>query len=165
MKPQRKSPRLQGYDYTQEGAYFITICVQNRRSLFGKITENTFTRNAAGDMVTVWWEKLPEKFPDIELDEYIVMPNHFHGIVVINQVLDSKEFTGLPDVMRWFKTMTTNDYIRGVQTGQWERFEKKLWQRSYHDHIIRNEQGLKKIRDYIVNNPQRWQEDTFYSDM
>jgi putative transposase len=147
--PQRKSPRLQGYDYAQEGAYFITICVQNRLHLLGEIVDEVMILNAAGMMVSKWWTELPSRFPDIDLDLYVVMPNHFHAIVMISRVYSGShpelplqvesEHTSLNDLIGWFKTMTTNDYIRAVKNQQWRPFSGKLWQRSYHDHIIRDE--------------------------
>jgi REP element-mobilizing transposase RayT len=161
--PQRKSPRLQGYDYSQEGAYFVTVCTQSRESLFGLITENMITLNPAGTMVQYWWQQLPQVYADVELDLFVVMPNHFHGIVCLNRYLQTTIQTSLPDVMRWFKTMTTNAYIRGVKECQWQPYTGKLWQRSYHDHIIRHEADLNRIREYVLHNPERWQEDKFYN--
>jgi len=154
---QRKSPRLRGYDYSREGAYFVTICQQNRACLFGEITDGELRLNSAGEMLRAWWERLPEKFPALEIDHFVVMPNHFHGIVL----LDGGQI-GLSAAMQWFKAMTTNAYIRGVKEQTWSSFEKRLWQRSYHDHIIRDERGLEMIRGYVLTNPARWSEDTFY---
>ena len=155
--PQRKSPRLKGCDYTQAGAYFVTICQQNRVCLFGEIADGELRLNAAGDMVRAWWERLPGKFPALEIDHCVVMPNHFHGMVL----LDGGQ-TGLSTAIQWFKAMTTNAYIRGVNEHGWIPFERHLWQRSFHDHIIRDQRGLAMIRGYIETNPARWSEDTFH---
>lgn len=81
--PQRKSPRLQGYDYSQSGAYFITICTHQRQQLFGKICEDEMILNNAGKIACEHWQAIPEHYPDIELDVFVVMPNHMHGIVCI----------------------------------------------------------------------------------
>lgn len=159
----RKSPRLQGYDYSQEGAYFVTVCVQGRLSLFGCIEYQSFIASPAGRMVAYWWQQLPHKFPDVQLDGWVVMPNHFHGILCINRHGIKNAPTSLPDVMRWFKTMTTNAYIRGVNDDDLQPFVGHLWQRSYHDRIIRDESELNRIRDYVANNPSRWGEDTFHA--
>lgn len=161
--PQRKSPRLAQYDYSQDGLYFVTICVQNRAVLFGNVRGDVMERNEAGEMVAHWWSETSVKFRGIELSDFVVMPNHFHGIVLIEHAAPSREGqASLSDVVRWFKTMSTNAYIRGVHESGWAEFDGKLWQRSFHDHIIRDEPGLLKIRQYIQENPARWAEDTFY---
>src|SRR5438445_12726107 len=80
----RKSIRLKGYDYSQHGAYFITICTQNREYFFGKIVDKKMVLHDSGKMVDIWWMKLFEKFPDISMDAYVIMPNHIHGIIIIN---------------------------------------------------------------------------------
>ncbi len=157
--PQRKSPRLHGYDYAQAGAYFVTICQQSRACLFGDIADGELRLNPAGEMVRAWWERLPEKFPAVEIDYFVVMPNHFHGIVL----LDGKSTT-LSQAIGWFKAMSTNAYMQGVNERGWTPFERRLWQRSFHDHIIRDERGLEMIRGYVMTNPSRWAEDTFYGE-
>ncbi|MDR2835672.1 MAG: transposase [Bacteroidales bacterium] len=188
----RRSIRLKGYDYSQAGLYFVTICVQNRSFLFGKIENGKMILNDAGKMVEKWYLELPNKFPDIELGEYVVMPNHFHAIIINtgNPIRPDKtdnvvvgadtqvcpydehilgehisgEHTGSPlhAVVQWFKTMSTNEYIRGVKTLNWQPFNKKLWQRNYYEHIIRNEQSYQNISNYIINNPVKWENDKFY---
>lgn len=180
----RRSLRLQGYDYAQAGAYFVTICTQNRACLFGEIVDEKMRVNDVGRMVERWWEKLPEKFPATEIDEFIIMPNHLHGIVVLVgaapcgrpggvAVADASGLArarlkaghphgGAPtlgDIMSWFKTMTTNDYLRGVKQRGWTSFPGKLWQRNYYEHIIRDDAALDRIRQYIAENPLRWATD------
>ena len=126
-------------------------------------------------MVEWWWMELPNKFPTLELDEYIVMRNHIHGILVIvwadlcvrpDISVDQKKgaHTGAPlqAIMQWFKTMTTNSYIRGVKQHNWPPYPDKLWQRSYYDHIIRNDQALQKIRQYIHENPAQWEQNNHH---
>lgn len=164
----RHSIRLKGYDYSQAGAYFITICTQNRKCLFGEIVNAEMLLNDAGKMVEKWWYELKNKFPNMELDQYVVMPNHFHGIIQIIVGADlrvcpdnSGEHTGSPlhRMVQWFKTITTNEYIHNVKINNWQPFEGKLWQRNYYEHIIRNENELNHIREYIINNPLQWQFD------
>lgn len=154
----RRSIRLQGYDYSRAGAYFVSICMQNRECLFGKIINGEMVLNDAGNMVAKWYCEIENKFPDIKTDEFICMPNHVHFIVV-NVGADlrvcpdkSGEHIGSPlhGVVQWFKTMTTNEYIRGVKQHGWPSFPGKLWQRNYYEHIIRDEQELNKIREYIT---------------
>jgi len=174
----RRSIRLRGYDYSQAGAYFVTICAQDRACVFGDVKDGKMRLNDAGRMVEKWWVELNHKFPAVQTDEYIVMPNHFHGIVVIQPVgadlcvrPDNKHgemgahdadimgaHTGAPlqIIIQWFKTMTTNEYIRKVKQSDWSPFRGRLWQRNYYEHIIRNDDELNHIREYIINNPLQW---------
>ncbi len=201
----RRSIRLKGYDYSQAGAYFITICIQNRKYLFGKIENNEMILNDAGNMVERWYYELENKYPNKRCHEMITMPNHFHCIIEnmntdmeTETVAEAGAHVGTPlrgrpenergrpenerghqnptqygpdnkkyhstigDVMDWFKTMTTNEYIRGVKTLGWSPFDGKLWQRNYYEHIIRDEQSYQRISNYIINNPTKWKEDKFY---
>jgi REP element-mobilizing transposase RayT len=190
----RRSIRLKGYDYAQAGAYFVTICAQDRLCLFGDVADGKMRLNAAGRMVDQWFGELNNKFRELETDEYVVMPNHFHGIIVIvgadlrvcpdqmgqtgqtgqtgehtgsplhgqtGQTGQTGEHTGspLPKIIQWFKTMTTNEYIRCVKTTGWPPFPGKLWQRNYYEHVIRNENELNRVREYIINNPMKWELD------
>ncbi|CAN5516566.1 transposase [soil metagenome] len=163
----RRSIRYKNYDYSLGGAFFITINCQDSVSRFGKIwgvgqtngSAPTMRLNDAGLMIEKWWFKIPEKFSDIELDVYQIMPNHFHGILINNDNRNEKgEHMGSPlqTIIQWFKTMTTNEYIRCVKTLNWNRFEGKLWQRNYYDHIIRNLYSYQMITLYIIENPERW---------
>lgn len=178
----RNSLRLQEYDYSQPGAYFVTIVTQGRENLFGSIIDGKMRTNAPGQMIEHWWHELIHKFPLIVPDEHIVMPNHFHGVIQILPgesvgsdlcvcpdmvncpgMVNAKTGASLPDAVRWFKTMTTNEYVRGVKHLGWTPFSGKLWQRSYHDHIIRNDKEWDLIREYILNNPELWEQDQEYS--
>ena len=176
MIRRRQSPRLSNYDYSQAGAYFVTVCVQARQALLGEIIHGEMRLNQAGFMVERWWNKLESKFSALETDFYVVMPNHFHGIVWVpeaepccgpnpgtspgNSPLPPAKggHTGPPlqRVVQWFKTMTTNEYIHGVKVHGWPRFQGSLWQRSFYDHVIRDEASLNRIREYISTNPLRW---------
>ena len=152
--PHRLSLRLKGYDYAQNGAYSVTICTQGRLCLFGQVGDDGDVQlNNAGIWVATWWERLSERFPGIELDVFVVMPNHLHGVVVI---FDDTSRVSLSRLIQWFKTMTTNTYIHGVREHNWESFPGKLWQRSFYDKIIRNDRVLDAIRIYIEFNPLRW---------
>jgi REP-associated tyrosine transposase len=170
----RKSIRLKEYDYSQAGAYFITICAQNRQCLFGNIADEKMILNDAGKMIEKWYHELENKFPDIACDEYIIMPNHFHAVIIINESvgatrrgrpepdgrhetnndIQSKSDSGyghprrgaptgvatdtatIGEMIGWFKTMTTNEYIHGVKNKNWPPFPGKLWQRNYLPHEI-----------------------------
>ena len=182
----RKSIRLKGYDYSKEGLYFITICMQDRKCLFGKIENNIMILNDAGQMVEREWLALPNRFPQIILHEYIVMPNHFHSIfeIVGAPLVGALDPTGqqigqpqgiaptvaptinptktVGDIIGAFKSIITDEYIKGVKKLNWEPFNKKLLQRDYWEHIIRNQKGYDRISNYIINNPKNWKDDTFF---
>lgn len=168
--PKRKSIRLKNYDYSSTGWYYVTICTQDRRELLGKIIDGKMILNDMGKIINEWWLKILQRFKNMELDEYQIMPNHIHGIVVITDnnphcrggpvcPPDSNDGsthrstpTTLGSIIQWFKTMTTNNYICGVKNYGWPPFNKRIWQRNFYEHIIRNEKSLKKIRKYIKNN-------------
>lgn len=164
----RHSIRLPGYNYARPGSYFVTLCVQGRASLFGDVLAGDMQLNQAGQEIERWWVELPEKFPLLELDEHITMPNHFHAIITLvdpqTQPFGSlrrgmswqQDSAALSEILQWFKTMTTNAYIRGVKELGWPRFQGRLWQRNYYEHIIRNGAALRNIRNYIRANPAMW---------
>lgn len=173
--PYRKSIRLKNYDYSSNGYYFVTICTQNREKLFGEIVGATLCGrpNNPDKLIVKWLLELENKFKDIKIDEYIVMPNHIHFI--IKRTGDHTGLTGdrigstgdhagspLRDIIGWFKTMTTNEYIAGVKDGRFMPFKGRLWQRNYYEHIIRNYDDYINIADYIQNNHLKWEEDKLY---
>ena len=164
----RRSIRLKGYDYSQAGAYFITLCTQDRACLFGKVVNGEMRLNDAGRMVLAEWNRLPERFPRVVLDAFVVMPNHVHGILVITDPAPTVGATvgatlvvapTVGNIIGAFKSRVTVEYIRGVKTSGWPPFRGRLWQRNYYEHIIRNERALNAIRQYIMENPRRWQMD------
>ena len=172
QKHHRRSIRLKDYDYSRAGAYYVTINVQNRECLFGEIVDSEMILNAAGKMIEEQWLALLERFPNIELDVYQVMPNHAHGIIVIVESeigVDTGPGAGikpapthkptLGDIVGAFKSITTHEYIQGVDTKNWRQFHKRLWQRNYYEHVVRDEADLNRIRDYIQSNPANWDED------
>lgn len=162
---QRKLQRLKDYDYSQNGAYFITICTQGKLPLFGTIENNTLILNSAGVMVYEKFSEISKAYSDIIVDKFIVMPNHLHAIIILDNIgttQGSFPTISLSEYMQRFKTLTTKLYIDGVKKGEYQPFDKKIWQKSFHDHVIRNEQGYKKIWEYIDTNPLKWQEDMYY---
>jgi len=152
----RRSIRLKGYDYSSQGAYFITLCTQNRENFFGYIEEGILHLNDAGEMVQKWYAEVAHKFANVTCDEMVVMPNHFHCIW---QITTQEEGANIPAVVQWFKTMTTNEYIHGVKELGWQPFDKRLWLRNYFERIIRDQQAYENIRNYIRTNPERWETD------
>jgi len=177
-KHRRRSIRMSEYDYSSPGKYFVTICAQHRKCFYGEVIKGEMNLNDAGRMVEKWWLELANKFPLIDLDEHITMPNHFHGIIVIvdrrerekdlfhagktkDQIMRAmasipEKSAPLPEILQWFKTMTTNEYIRGVKELSWPRFDRKLWQRNYYEHTIFSLRALRNIRHYIRANPLMW---------
>ena len=155
-----KTLRLENYDYTQNGLYFITICTNNRYPYFAKIDNGLLKLNSAGKMIKSVWLDIESRFDFIKLHTYIVMPNHFHAIV---EIIDSKNSTHIGEVIGAFKSLTTNEYIKGVHSYNWLPFDKRLWQKNYYEHIIRNEKSYLYIADYTKNNPLKWELDRFYT--
>ena len=154
--PSRKQNRLPDYDYSQEGSYFVTLCTQNRARLFEMETPvgNGLCAVPEGNgIIHKWVRETENKFPGVVIDKYVIMPDHLHLIVTIKERHAGRS---LPDAMRFFKTMTTNEYIRGVKDGVVTPFDGKLWQKSYYDHVIRNQQDYNEIWEYIENNPAKW---------
>ena len=179
-KHHRQSLRLKGYDYTQSGAYYVTICTQKRSCLLGTVKDGEMVLNEAGQMIKSVWDELPEKCSGIEIDQYIIMPNHMHGIIFIvgaplvgalsvGSRMGVKDRAGtrpaptssLGYVVGIFKSISTHQYAINVHTNNWPEFSGKLWQRNYYERIIRNDDELYRIREYIQNNPRQWDDDDY----
>ena len=283
----RRSIRLKGYDYSQVGAYFVTICTQGKACLFGDVTDGAIQLNNAGNLIDATWRDIPSKYPGVDIDAFVIMPNHFHGIIVISHVgertaacptgadqtrppeeastarvlgdpvvpimvepdasedatnpqannihditvipgitvipdvgagpracpttadpnrleartpndrgaadefppmLDESSapliagyahptssaapvgqaqgpaptILSLSDVVQRFKSFTTRRYADHVEKDGWAPFPGRLWQRNYYEHVIRDEDALERIREYIANNPGRWEEDSLF---
>lgn len=180
LSPQtrRRSLRLKSYDYAQAGAYFITICTQGRECLFGEIVDEKMQLSDAGQMVKRLWDEIPALHPGVETDAFVIMPNHIHGIIVLpgptpdafgrdqattNGATTRVAPTGggaaptrVGDVVGAFKSRVTLEYIRGVKIFGWRAFSGRVWQRNYHDRVVRNETSLAQLREYIGNNPLQW---------
>ncbi len=206
----RQSIRLRTHDYAAGGMYYVTICAEERRRLFGVVVNGRMALNEAGRMVTKWFAELENKFPDVRCDAFVVMPDHMHFVVRTgcesggngamhtdvgmavgtdagttvganlcvrplvnteppgceNHVCEHPRSPGigegehigspLRNIVAWFKTMTTNAYIRGVKHHGWAPFPGKLWQRNYYEHIVRGDADLARIRAYIRDNPANW---------
>ena len=181
----RRSLRLKNYDYSRTGAYFVTVCVRKRLCLFGDIVEGRMNASARGEMVAKAWHDLPGHYAGVNVDSFVLMPNHIHGIVVLNPnsvgaapcgrpssvtVVNAGQPRGvaptnekrlaLPDVIHRFKSWTTKLYSDGVRRHRWPPFPGQLWQRNYYEHVIRDDDDLEKIREYILANPHTWDTDT-----
>ena len=148
----RQSIRLNGYDYSRSGAYFITICTHEREHLFGDIVNETMELNIFGDIALSHWQQLEQHHSTIIMDELVVMPNHLHGIIILESSIDYRK--SISEIIRGFKTFSAKAInnergVRGVP----------VWQRNYYDRIIRNELELDRVRQYIINNPRNWDAD------
>jgi len=176
--PPSRRRRLPGFDYSKEGAYFVTICTRERECLFGAVVDGKMRLNDVGRVVQTIWGGLSDRFPTIELVSFVVMPNHVHGILLVGAALAppkrrkvgaglalpvggaassaSTRFasTTLGTVVRAFKSISAIGVNRLLS-----RSGESLWQRSYHEHVIRGEEALNRIREYIATNPLRWQLD------
>lgn len=155
----RRSLRLRGHDYATAGVYFVTICVQGRACLFGTVVDGVMQPNAAGLMVQAAWENLEECFPAVTLDAVVIMPNHIHALLVLSAPAGAvgdqgddgaQPATTLGAVVGAFKSVTTRAYIRGVETAAWPPFDKRLWQRNYWEHIVRDEPARRRLHAYIA---------------
>ena len=230
--PRRRAMRLRDYDYTQPGAYFVTICAQHRKCLFGTITDEKMRLNEIGQIVIECWNHIPQHFPSVELDACVVMPNHTHGIIAWGTSLPGNPH--LPDTTKdrradvtssaWHKTQIvgmgsphpsnnrtvtvgagfprpSNNRTRIVGAGSplpsennsnrvnetlspslgkiiaYFKYQStkrinqryntpgtRLWQRNYHDHIIRDDPDLQRLREYIQINPMKWELDQLHPD-
>ncbi|MYC75248.1 transposase [Candidatus Poribacteria bacterium] len=180
--PRRRATRLRDYDYSQSGAYFVTICAQHRKCLFGTIIDGRMQLNKIGQIIVECWNHIPQHFPSVELCDYVIMPNHIHGIIVQNIVgarspRPTKETQNHPHeipqsnrrgevpspslgkIIAYFKYQSTK-HINQSRNMPGTR----IWQRNYHDHIIRDAPDLQRIRQYIQDNPMKWELDQLHPD-
>ena len=153
--PDRKYIRWNGFDYTQSQNYFITIVVHERLHLLGEIDDGKMTLNAAGKMVADVINEMPNRYNNSQIVCSVVMPNHVHFII------NNSGQHYIPEILRWFKSVTTDYYIKGVKNQGWQPFNKTFWQRNYYDRVIRDPKEYDRIVEYINNNPSRWTTDMF----
>ena len=151
--PERKVIRLRGYDYSLPGNYFVTIVTQDWLCLFGDVMDGEMQASDAGRMVEKALAQIPEVHANTMVDHLVVMPNHIHFIITLQGGV------WLSEIIRRFKSYTTHLYIEGVKNGGWPRFNRKLWQHNYYEHIIRNQHAHDCIAAYIACNPARWSKD------
>ncbi len=164
QKHHRRSIRLKDYDYSQPGVYFVTICSWNRECLFGEIVDGEMRLNEYGMILQKEWLKSSEIRKEIELDEFVIMPNHFHGIVCINVTGNIKFPVGANgrSPLR-MKPKSLSSFMAGFKSSVTKQINQirnhpglPVWQRNYYERVVRNEMELFKIREYIQNNPMQW---------
>jgi len=164
----RRSIRRGNYDYSLAGAYFVTICIKNRECLLGKISNNKVHLTSSGDIVKKFWEEIPGHFEDVRLDRFVIMPNHLHGIIVIQRkpskgtgFISSEDDShpkrrplDLGQIVAYFKYQSTKIINEINKTPG-----SPLWQRNYFEHIIHDKEEMRKCRKYINENPLNWHKD------
>jgi REP element-mobilizing transposase RayT len=153
---QRRSLRLRGYDYARAGAYYITICTAARLQVFGQVLDGLMHLSHEGVVVEQEWLRTPLLRPNIELDAFIVMPNHIHMVVVI---VRSAPSSSVPGALR-SPSQTLGAIIRGFKSAVTKQLGWPVWQRNYYEHVVRGASDLERIRAYIALNPARWCGDT-----
>ncbi len=153
--PRRRRLRLTGYDYSQPGMYFITICVKEKACLLGEISGSEMQRNQLGGIVKTCWLEIPAYYSIVILDAFVVMPNHIHGIIYVGAGSPRPSYRPtLGNIVGYFKYQSTKGVNELRQTPG-----TSFWQRNFFDHVIRDDNSLNRIREYIITNPQRWELD------
>lgn len=169
-----KSSRLQGYDYSQNGIYFVTICTKGREHFFGEIENETMNLSDIEKIANQFWQEIPKRFPFVNLDEFIIMPNHVHGIVEICNESNARRDEALPRLYTGkypqMSEISPKPKSLSVIIGSFKSIVSKIankkntniyfhWQSRFYDHIIRNDESFNKIREYIAINPKMWERD------
>jgi REP-associated tyrosine transposase len=161
----RRSIRLQGFDYSQPGQYFVTICAMEQKCIFGKIENGVMQENILGKIVHICWLQVPDHFANVEPDVFVVMPNHFHAILKLRETaralneVTTEGFSApvslsVPTIVRTFKAAVTRE-ARCILGGSMQQ----VWQRNYYERIIRNNHEYEETFRYIIENPMRWDTD------
>ena len=153
--PQRKSPRLPGYDYASGEAYFVTICEHQRKSILGAVIDAMCHLSKLGQIAHDDLASIPFHYQQIDVPIWIVMPNHIHAIIAIEEIADPPTLGVIVGSYKSGVTRKARQMLADIPD--------RLWQTSYHDHIIRNAESYRKIYTHIEQNPARWQQDTFFA--
>ncbi|MCG2811283.1 MAG: hypothetical protein L6428_07475 [Candidatus Aminicenantes bacterium] len=178
-KYHRRSIRLKGYDYSRTGYYFVTICSRERECLFGEVGDSKIILNEMGVLAEKMWRELPDRFPAVLIDQFVVMPNHLHGIIRIMEHIQNGKAAECGGLMNQTPTpkrasdewnmmknpgMTLGKIVRYYKARSALKIKTMMnvsfyWQRNYYEHIIRDENELLRIRKYINLNPVSWPQD------
>lgn len=153
------SNRLKDYDYSSSATYFVTICLSQRSDLFGHVADTgTLVQSDVGNMIAIKLLSISDEFPVATISDFIVMPDHIHALIGIDQNDENLSKPTLGQLIGWFKGVTRHRYSQGVATREWPRYNGKFWQPGFHDHIIRDERDHANRTKYIERNPIRWAE-------
>ena len=162
LLPIRKHPRLNDYDYSTPGAYFITVCTQGRRCLLSHIVgrglapaEIQYT--PYGQIAQEQLFLLEQRFPSLKIDQYVIMPNHIHAIILLEETVGDSQRPTITDIICAYKSLTTRE-CKKIQPID------KLFQTSFYEHVIRGQKDYDEIAEYIVNNPKQWELDKLYTE-
>ncbi len=155
----RKTPRLQGFDYSRNGAYFITICTKDRAPLFASVGADSISAR----MIERTFVETIERYEGVDAPLYVVMPNHFHAIITILRA-DMESAPTISQIVQSFKRYSTIEYTKMVKNGVLPPFDGQIWQRSFYDHIIRDREDYEEHLRYIRDNPKRWCYDELYAE-
>jgi REP element-mobilizing transposase RayT len=167
--------RHPGWDYSSSAGYFVTICTHEREHVFGEILNGKMVLNKIGLIVLDNWERLPDRFQNLETDAFVIMPNHVHCVLRLTDFGRGESCIRpsegdcphgtlegtLGRIIQTFKSITTVEYIRWQRQHNQNEVVPKLWQRNYHDHVIRSQESLEHFQIYIQNNPANWSEDEY----
>jgi len=173
------SARLQNWDYGSNAAYFVTICTQNHHHYFGDVVDGEMQLSEIGKIAERFWREIPDHFPFVLLDVFVVMPNHVHGIIIINKdedvastvIVETPKLgvstdTIAPQKNKWKPGtlgVIINQYKRICTINARKTDPNFAWQSRFHDHIIRSDKSYETIREYIFYNPAKWEEDKYYA--
>ena len=160
--PQRKHPRLEHYDYSTAGAYYITICTHNRQCLLSRIVEGGLAPaevqySAYGKIAAEQLFQLEKRYPSLRIDQYVIMPNHIHAILILCEAVGTSPRPTITDIICAYKSLTTRECKKAHPID-------KLFQTSFYEHVIRGREDYDEIAEYIVNNPKQWELDKLYSE-
>lgn len=163
-----KSIRISEFDYSQPGAYYLTLVTQDRQQILGQIVDNEMILSEVGKMVEEVWIAIPNHFASVELGEFVIMPNHIHGIISIT--VEATHASPLPRISKGPMPGSIGAIVGSFKSAATKRFheiqkyqESRLWQRNYYEHIIRNERDYLAIYEYILANPMNWEKDEEFS--
>jgi len=160
----RRSIRLQGFDYSKKGLYFITLCTQNRKPLFGEITDGKMELSEAGQIAHNCWIAIPDHFPTVQLEEFVIMPDHVHGIIRIISEVNAHQTE--PPKNEYGKLIrgSVGSIVKGFKIGVTKWFREqgnqdKIWQRNYYESVIYSYEDFCRVSRYIIENPKNWRKD------
>ena len=170
MNKERKHIRLKDWDYSSEGVYFLTICCRERQPFFGKIINNEMICSEIGSIASQYWLEIPQHFPHVRLDDFVIMPNHIHGILILDYLMvGTRHGVSLQHANQFSRPLKNsvsviiNQYKSSVK--RWctkNGFIHFTWQSRFYDQILHNEDSVARVRDYIFNNPKNWNSDELW---